>query len=549
MGRRAGAEAAAAIFGTVLAVALHLTFFAHAGGLWRDEVNSVEVATLSSLREIWAHLEFDSVPLLPLLALRGWSALAGTSDLALRSLGLTVGLVGLACLWLNARVFRSGAPLLAVALVGLNPYVVVRGDSIRGYGAGMALTLLVFALVWRLVERPSRARWLAATLAALLSVHALYHNAALVFAICAAGCAVCARERQWSGVLRVLALGAVAALSLTLYVPVFEHSRLWAPMFQYPELWRGFRLDWFLANLGAALTPFPWLWAGLYVGALVAAGVALARPTAAKLERREANVALYAAVAAALALPVYYLFLQRLEYVTQVWYYLALLALTGVALDVLLSVLGRAPWLRGLRVAAALGLMALAFFPALSEARTRLTNVDLLAARLERLASPGDTILVSPWYCGIPFARYYRGAAAWSTVPPIADHRDHRVDLLLEHMTVADRTAPLRTPLELARASLQRGDRVWLVGEFPLPVQGAKPPVLRPAPSEPSGWHDGPYIESWSMQVAYRLRSDAQRSRLVAPGLPGPVSKYENLPLVLLEGWRGAPLPVGPPGG
>jgi hypothetical protein len=547
VGRRA--EAAAAIFGTALAVALHLTFFVHAGGLWRDELNSVQLATLGSLAEIWAHLEFDSIPLLPVFVLRAWSALAGTSDLALRSLGLGVGLLGLACLWLNSRVFRSGAPLLSVALVGLNPYVIARGDSIRGYGLGIALILLVFALVWRLVERPSLGRWLAATLAAVLAVHAVYHNALLVFATCAAACAVCARGRHWSGVLRVLALGAVAAFTVALYVPVFERSRIWAPMFQYPELWRGFRLDWFLANLGAALTPFPWLWAGLYAGALVAAAVALVRPAAAKLERREADVALYAAVAATVALPAYYLFLQRLGYVTQVWYYIALLAFTGVALDVLLSLLARAPWLRVLRIGAALGLMAWAFFPALSQARTRLTNVDLLASRLGRLASPGDAILVSPWYCGITFARYYRGAAAWSTVPPIADHRDHRVDLLLEHMTAPDQTAPVRAPLELARASLQHGDRVWLVGEFPLPGPGAKPPVLRPAPSEPSGWNDWPYIESWSMQVAHQLRSGALRFRTVAPRLPGPVSKHENLPLVVLEGWRGGHPPVGPAGG
>lgn len=536
----ARAEAVAAAAGVALAVALHLVFFASAGGLWRDEINSVEVATLATWAEIWEHLEFDSVPLLWLFVLRGWSALAGTSDAALRSLGLGVGLALLACIGLCGRVFRSGAPVLALALVGLNPHVLARGDSLRGYGTGSALILLSFALVWRFVERPGRGRWLAATAASLLAVHALYHNAVLVLATCAGAAAVCASQRRWRDLAGVVALGAVPALSLSIYVPVFARSRAWAPMFQYPELWRGFRLDWFLGNLAAALTPFPWLWAGLCGAALVGAVATLARPAAWKLERRAADVALYAAVAAAVALPAYYLFLRRLEYVTQVWYYVGLLVFTGVALEVLLSTLARDRRLRWLRLATAVGAMAAAFPSALDASRTRLTNVDLIASWLEREASPGDVVLVSPWYYGITFDRYYRGAAAWSTVPPIADHRDHRVDLLLEHMTAADQTGPVRVPLELADASLQRGGRVWLVGEFPLPRGGRRPPVLRPAPNEPSGLFDWPYIESWSMQVAHHLRSVA-RLRRVRVSAPGPVSPHERLPVVVAEGWRAAP--------
>src|SRR5947208_14936478 len=80
----------------------------HAGGIWRDEANSVQVAVLPTLRDIWNNLAFDSFPLLFNLILRGYVDLFGTSDVALRSFGVAVGVLMVAVAWWNTRAFRTG---------------------------------------------------------------------------------------------------------------------------------------------------------------------------------------------------------------------------------------------------------------------------------------------------------------------------------------------------------------------------------------------------------------------------------------------------------
>ncbi|HEY2122629.1 MAG TPA: hypothetical protein VGH07_03465, partial [Chthoniobacterales bacterium] len=62
-----------ALLGTGLVICLHWIFATHAGGLWRDEVNTVSVANLPSLSELWNHIEFDSFPIVWPLIIRFWS--------------------------------------------------------------------------------------------------------------------------------------------------------------------------------------------------------------------------------------------------------------------------------------------------------------------------------------------------------------------------------------------------------------------------------------------------------------------------------------------
>ena len=59
-----------ALFSTLLIIYLHFVFGMHAGALWRDEVNSLEVATMRTFTEMWSNLCFDSFPALFFLALR-----------------------------------------------------------------------------------------------------------------------------------------------------------------------------------------------------------------------------------------------------------------------------------------------------------------------------------------------------------------------------------------------------------------------------------------------------------------------------------------------
>ena len=49
---------------TLAAIGLHAIYLTHAGGLWRDEVNGVHLATLYSTSQMWQMLTYDSFPAL-----------------------------------------------------------------------------------------------------------------------------------------------------------------------------------------------------------------------------------------------------------------------------------------------------------------------------------------------------------------------------------------------------------------------------------------------------------------------------------------------------
>ena len=52
-----------------------------------------------------------------------------------------------------------------------------------------------------------------------------------------------------------------------------------------------------------------------------------------------------------------------------------------------------------------------------------MTNLDLVAQRLNLEANKDDLILMHPWFCGVTLHRYYKGGAEWLTLPPLADYR------------------------------------------------------------------------------------------------------------------------------
>src|SRR2546427_4199033 len=143
------AEWVVAVSACLWAVVVHVVVFLNAGPLWRDEVNSYNLAAIGTLADAWGRMEFDSFPILWCLVLRGWLGAGLDSDTALRALGMIIGLGTLAMFWWNARVFRSGLPLLSLALAALAPSLVWYGDTIRAYGFGMLLILWVTGSLWR----------------------------------------------------------------------------------------------------------------------------------------------------------------------------------------------------------------------------------------------------------------------------------------------------------------------------------------------------------------------------------------------------------------
>ena len=169
--------------------------------------------------------------------------------------------------------------------------------------------------------------------------------------------------------------------------------------------------------------------------------------------------------------------------------------------------------------------------------RTRHTNLDLMAARLQTMATNDDVILVSRWECAIPLSRYYRGPTDIITIPPLADHQLHRYDLVLQQMMAVEPMQPVFARLE---KTLRSGHRVFLAGKSP-PAVDYSVPDLPPLYRNADGtWHNGPYLRTWQLQAGEFLRAHASRERQIEIPIPNqaPVQKFENLDLLVVEGWQ-----------
>src|SRR5438093_3071464 len=322
----------AAALTTLFAVYLHVLFLLNAGGLWRDEVDLVHLSLLPSLSKVWQNLPHDSCPILMHLVVRAWSAAAslGNTDAGLRVLGLYVGLFLLLAFWFASWMMRSGAPLLAVTLAGLNVTIIRAGDSLRGYGLGSALAVLTLAVIWRLTCRPSLPAFSCAVAVAVLSVHSLYQNAFLLFAACCGGFMLCAVERRWRDTLPIFAVGAAAAVSLLPYIPLIARAR-WYVMykvgFRFSHGWKEFSVA-----TGSALTGFTWIWVALWIGALAAA-IFVFFWRRDRLPQHVRGVILFAGTSLVLGAAGYAVFLKLAEYPTYPWHYVPLMAFSAACLD------------------------------------------------------------------------------------------------------------------------------------------------------------------------------------------------------------------------
>jgi hypothetical protein len=518
----------AAALVTLCATFLHVLFFLNAGGLWRDEVDLVHLSLLPSVSEVWKNLPHDSCPILMHLVVRAWSAAGfGNTDPSLRVLGLYVGLLLLLTFWFASWTMRTGAPLLAVTLAGLNVTIVRAGDSLRGYGLGSALAVLALASIWRLTCRPSLTAFSSAVTVAVLSVQSLYQNAFLLFAACCGGLVLCALERRWRDMLLLFAVGAAAAVSLLPYIPLIKRAQDW-----YITMKLGFRFSHaskvFSVATGSPLTGFTWVWVALWIGALATAICVL-------FWRRDRlpnqSLILFAGTSVVVGAAGYASFLKLTEYPTQPWNYVPLMAFSAVCLDALFFTAWR--WARPAAMIFAALTISTTFLFELRMVKCRQTNVDLIAARLSSDVAPNDYVIVHPFYCGATFKRYYKAAAPWTTLPPLEDYTLQRYDLFKAKIQTKDPIAPV---IDRITSTLQSGNRVWLVGEMPLSEEPL--PEILPAPNNPWGWSADHYSFYWGVQVIQFLSAHCRRSAVVIAPSMNCVSPYENLPVVGLTGWK-----------
>lgn len=531
-------ELAAAIALTALAASLHFTFLLRAGGLWRDEVVSFNVATQPTLGALHEAVRYDSFPSLYHLILRGWLSLGwGDSDLGTRGLGFLIGAAVLGALWWNARVFNSRWPLLSLLLVGVSGLCVRTTDAVRAYGIGILCITFCFGAVWRVAVRPSRAGVLLAAATAILSVQALYQNAFLLAAICGAGALITARHQLYRRALLILGVGLLAALSLLLYVDALQQmgeiKQLIAARAGMDRI-----LGMALAALHDGSNLRLTLWLGL-LGGFVVLGVhslGVPRRVEGGPEQQVAReVVLYALVAVVIALAGFLLWLRVLGFPTQPWYYVAPMALIALALDAAWPALlpGRKAALVRLGTACAGAVLGLS--AAFQTVNIRQTNVDVLAARLQQLAAPGDFIVVDQWYNGATFNRYFAGKTPWSTLPPLEDQTLQRLDLFKQSMMALRPTEPVEQRMI---ETLKAGNRVWLAGGLPLPPKDKPVPELPPAPHSAVGWDHDAYSYLWARRAGELLQKGAAQAARVDLQLKGRVNEFENLPLWVVQGWK-----------
>ena len=216
-------EFGAAILMTLCLVALHVRLLKYTGPLWRDEISSLRLATVPTLKEFCSSLVFDPFPILFVVVLRVWHMLGfGDSDFALRALGFLMGCLLVGALWVSCRLInRKWAPLWPLALFALNPVAIHNGDSLRAYGLGLALIVLTFGLIWRFTFKDRHPRTvITAGIVAVLSVQSLYVNSLALFAICLGGIVILIWQKERHAAALIFAVGLIAALSLLPYGPI-----------------------------------------------------------------------------------------------------------------------------------------------------------------------------------------------------------------------------------------------------------------------------------------------------------------------------------------
>ena len=544
-----GAEWALGLGLTVFAVILHLRVLTHAGPLWRDEANTIAVASRPGFVGMLAALEHESFPILPFAGVRAWSGLGlGGGDFGLRLLGFCVGMGILGALWWNRRRTRGELPLVALALFALNPVVIRWGDSLRGYGLGALLVVLTFGSVYRMCASPSLWSFACATAAAILSVQSVYQNALLLAAMCAGGCAVAVRNRRWTVAAMSAAVGASAAASLIPYAAIIararEHFVVITLNADFARIWSALRealgSPEKAGGAGTASGNFTLLVWLLALTLAIVGGVRSLAGRKTEATGVEANdnsnrdLALYGSTVAFAAPVLFFAFVYRLRFLTEPWYFIVLLATIAVASDAALCGLRLSAGWRTAKAALCAAVAVASTVTAFASFGERQTNIDLIAATVRNQAAPADLVVLNPWFYGISFGRYFDGATPWVQVPVLSDRTIHRFDLIKEQMT---RDEPLQPLIDRMADTLRAGHRVWIVGALSAPPKGQPPRRLPPA-SDRNGWYSSPYLASWSQEVGFFLQAHGASGKRVPIQADGPVGKYEALSLIVVEGWK-----------
>ena len=525
-------EFGAAILLTLALVTLHIVFFVHAGALWRDEISSLTLATEPTLSEFWKSLPLDPSPASYFLFLRLWHAIGlGESDLGLRGLGLLIGPGLIGALWFSCYLIDESPPLWPLTLFAFSPLTLENGDSLRPYGLALIWITLAFGFIWR-ITFGQFGKWtiLFALIAALLSVQTLFMNAFALFAIGIGAGVVLLKHKRWRALLLVIAIGAIAALSVLFF------RRL-----QQPQDW-GLVVGGRNGVTGAIAVADDaiddggeiarWAWLVHGGGTLLSFVLAMpARPAAIVDLKRDR--ALFAGPTMFVAIFATIMSFSAVEVVFPRYFLLAL-AIIALSIHVFWSALRSHVATRMLSLGLALFVATTSIRPLHERAHMRMTNCDMIANLLEQRVSRDDLIVVTTPFYGVSFHRYYHGEAEWLAVPPIADFSLQHWDLLKQALAHPDPVPEIVSRLETV---LRNGHKVFLVGKLG-PALSEQPEPLPPAPQSEFGWRMEPYVQEWKAELTYWIEHHAVHGNELPVGNPETVNPLEYLGLFEISGWR-----------
>ena len=97
---------------------------------------------------------------------------------------------------------------------------------------------------------------------------------------------------------------------------------------------------------------------------------------------------------------------------------------------------------------------------------------------------------------------------------------------------------PIDDVLEKIRQTLTWGNRVWLVGGIKLPPEGRAPRNLPPASTANGVWDNIAYSDAWMEQLGIFVRQHTQRGQNVSLPARGPINPFEDVPLLVVDGWQ-----------
>ena len=491
-------------------IALRLIAYSSAGGLWRDEVHSVNIATMPA-NELFFVLTNDSLPMCWQSLLRSWITLFGSTDASVRVLGLLIGLATIPAMWWSARQFGIQFPWWMMVLLGLDPSLIIFGGEVRGYGLGLIGFLVMVGTAWRTLQQPCAWRWLGLLIVSLFAVQSLFTNCFLLAATLLACGLVAVRHGRFRVCLGFMLIGLISAASMVPYA-LYVAPRL-ARVVSTVHDPIPMTLPWkmFVATYkwGGSFRYLFWLVIGLvgFIELLRRITGGNDKPFTEKSVDRDLVVFLPAFFW--IGTIGFWFYMRFLGVQTANWYHIPWLALLALSTE-----LGMDLWLRhrpqhqqfvvGLACVACV-IIACQVIP---RVRYRLTTTDLIARDLGEATQPGDLVVVTPWYVGITFGRYYQGPAEWTNLPDV-DHIDHHLgyEELKEKVMPLAADVGIEKELQKIESTLARGGKIWWVGPMKPLSPGQAPLVLSGGPDPKYGWRESAYMSSWQQIAIARMQS------------------------------------------